>query len=67
VPKHELGSLVAQFGNEKEVLRQLLLSIRPRVPTSGIFEIVTQLGGQNVVVRGAVVNGITKIGTVFVR
>ena len=33
--------------------------------SSGIFEVTTQVGGQSVVVRGAVVNGVARSGTAF--
>ena len=34
-------------------------------PTSGVFELTSTIGGQTVVIRGAVVDGIVKLGTAF--
>lgn len=34
------------------------------LPSSGLFEVTTQVGGQSVV-RGAVADGVARIGTAF--
>jgi Pretoxin HINT domain len=65
VPKHNLGPLVAQFGSEEAVVSQMLNGVRGSVPASGTFVSTIQIGGQTVVVRGAVVNGTIRIGTAF--
>lgn len=64
-PKHKLDPLVRRFGSEQAVMHEVLSSIEGLVPKAGIFGVATQIGGQTVIVRGAVVNGVVKIGTVF--
>jgi Pretoxin HINT domain len=64
-PKHNLGPLVTQFGSEEAVVSQMLNGVRGSVPASGTFVSTIQVGGQTVVVRGAVVNGVIRIGTAF--
>lgn len=65
VDKHNLGPLVEQFGSREAVAQQMLNSVKGLTPASGTFEIPVTIGGQTVVVRGAVVNGVTKLGTAF--
>jgi hypothetical protein len=65
VDKHNLGPLVEQFGSREAVTQQMLNGVRGLTPASGTFEIPVTIGGQTVVVRGAVVNGVTKLGTAF--
>jgi hypothetical protein len=66
IPKrHNLGALVTKFGSEEAVIGKMLNGVRSSVPISGLFEIPVQIGGQIVVVRGSVVNGIIRISTAF--
>jgi hypothetical protein len=65
VPRHNLDPLVQQLGSREAVVQQMLNSVKGLTPASGTFEIPVTIGGQSVVVRGAVVNGVTKIGTAF--
>ncbi|MFV0318272.1 MAG: hypothetical protein ACK5O2_15090, partial [Microthrixaceae bacterium] len=65
VPKHNLDPLVRQFGSREAVVEQMLRGVSGRTPTSGVFEIPVSIGGQTVVVRGAVVDGVVKLGTAF--
>jgi RHS repeat-associated protein len=65
VAKHNLGPLVQRFGSREAVVRQMLRGIKGQTPASGVFETRTTIAGQTVVVRGAVVNGVVKIGTAF--
>lgn len=37
------------------------------LPCSGLFEVTSQVAGRSVVVRGVVVDGVTRIGTAFTR
>lgn len=37
------------------------------LPTHGLFEFTTRVGNQNVVIRGAIVDGVPRIGTAFTR
>jgi RHS repeat-associated protein len=64
-PKHDLDILVQQFGSREEAMRQMLSGIKGRTPASGKFEIHIDISGKAIGVRGAVVDGITKVGTAF--
>ena len=65
VPKHNLDPLVKQFGSREAVMEQMLRNLGGPLPKSGPFQITREIGGQNVVIRGAVVDGVPKIGTAF--
>ncbi|GEE01506.1 hypothetical protein nbrc107696_19520 [Gordonia spumicola] len=68
VPKHKLDSVVARSGGEEAAMREIVRSIQgPDLPTRGPFEVERAIHGEMVVIRGAVVNGIPRIGTVFIR
>jgi hypothetical protein len=58
-----LGPLVQQFGSREAVVQQFLKSLEGLTPTSGIFEQEIIVAGQKVIVRGSVIDAITKIGT----
>ncbi|MTD56095.1 hypothetical protein [Amycolatopsis pithecellobii] len=63
--KHNFDPLVQQFGSREEVIQQFLTGLKGLTPAAGTFEQQIVVGGQKVIVRGAVVDGITKIGTAF--
>lgn len=63
--KHNFDPLVQQFGSREAVVQQMLNGLKGLTPATGTFEQTIQIGGQQVVVRGAVVNGVVKIGTAF--
>lgn len=63
--KHNFDPLVQQFGSREAVVQQMLIALKGLTPLSGLFEEQVVVGGQKVVVRGAVVDGIVKIGTAF--
>jgi len=65
VPKHNLDPLVQQLGGREAVVEQMLSGVKGLTPASGTFEIPVTISGQTVVVRGAVVNGVVKLGTAF--
>jgi hypothetical protein len=46
-------------------VQQFLTELKGKTPSSGVFERQVVVGGQVVIVRGAVVDGVTKIGTAF--
>jgi hypothetical protein len=52
-------------GSRDAVVKQFLNELRGRTPASGTFQEQITVGGQKVIVRGAVVDGVTKIGTAF--
>ena len=65
-PKHNFGPLVETHGSEAGAMEQIVRSLDGAgLPSSGIFGVTTQVGGQSVVVRGAVVDGVARIGTAF--
>jgi hypothetical protein len=63
---HNLEPLVQQVGSQQAVVRAILSGLRGLTPSAGAFEGTIVIGGESVVVRGAVVNGVVKIGTAFV-
>jgi hypothetical protein len=63
--EHNLEPLVQQLGSRQGVIRAILSALKGLTPASGQFEVSVQVAGQSVVVRGAVVNGVVKIGTAF--
>ncbi|TGN66335.1 hypothetical protein EXE59_22035 [Nocardioides eburneiflavus] len=64
-PKHNFQPLVQQFGSREAAMEQIVRSIGGPLPQAGRFEIAQSIGGQAVVIRGAVVDGIPRIGTAF--
>jgi hypothetical protein len=63
--KHNFDPLVQQFGSREAVVQQFLNELKGLTPASGTFQEQIVVGGQTVIVRGAVVNGVTKIGTAY--
>jgi len=63
--RHKLEALVQQYGSREGAVREILSSIRGKTPPSGTFEVITTVGGQIIVVRGAVIDGVAKLGTAF--
>lgn len=64
VPKHKLDPLVQKFGSQEAAMEQIVRNLGS-LPKSGPFEVTRQIGGQSVTIRGAVTDGVPKIGTVF--
>jgi hypothetical protein len=66
--RHNLGLLLSKAGSEANIIRRLYLSLGQTgsLPISGVFEKVVNIYGYDVTIRGAVVNGIPRIGTVFI-
>jgi hypothetical protein len=46
-------------------MEQMVRNLRGLLPKSGPFQITHDIGGQNVVILRAVVDGVPKIGTAF--
>lgn len=63
--KHGFDPLIEQFGSREAVVQEMLNGVRGLTPASGIFAETVTIGGQEVVVRGAVVDGVVKLGTAF--
>lgn len=64
-PKHNFGPLVQKFGSREAAMEQIVRSIGGPLPRAGRFEIAQSIGGQTVIIRGAVVDGVPRIGTAF--
>lgn len=66
--KHGLDVLLPKAGSEANVIRRLYLSLGQTgsLPASGVFVKVVNIYGYDVTIRGAVVNGIPRIGTAFI-
>lgn len=64
-PKHNFGPLVDKYGSEEKVVEEMVKGLRGKLPPSGLFEVKLELGGQEVIVRGNVINGVPRIGTAF--
>jgi RHS repeat-associated protein len=60
---HGLAPLIRKYGSKEEVVKRIVVSL-PRMP-NGRFERWRYIGGQLVVIRGYVINGVPKIGTAF--
>jgi hypothetical protein len=66
--RHGLDPLVTKLGSEEAVMRQVVSGLgRTSLPEAGRFEVAVNVLGRNVTVRGAVVNGIPRVGTMFIK
>jgi RHS repeat-associated protein len=64
---HNLDPLVTKFGGQENTFRAVLNAANGKLPASGVFNNVSvNVGGYNVIIRGSVVNGVPKIGTMFI-
>ncbi len=66
--KHNFGDLIQAAGGRSEAMQQIVgsLSDGAGLPESGPFEVTRTIQGEVVTIRGAVVNGVPKIGTAFI-
>ncbi|AWG24402.1 hypothetical protein FK004_03720 [Flavobacterium kingsejongi] len=65
--KHNLGSLVNQLGGQENTVRAVLNSANGKLPANGLFKDVPVIvSGQTVYLRGNVVNGVPRLGTMFI-
>ncbi len=66
---HNLGPLVQQLGGAEAAFAALEEATAEQVAskgiTAGIFEEIVNVGGMDITVRGAVVNGVTRVSTAF--
>lgn len=60
--------MVQRAGGREQVLREILESLEGAtdLPQSGVFEVSRSVPGEDVVIRGAVINGVPRLGTAFV-
>ena len=67
---HNLDPLINIFGSESQAYSAIVeatTNVINELHLTGIFEVVVNVGGQNVTVRGNVVNGVAQIGTAFIK
>jgi hypothetical protein len=65
--EHNLNPLVTKLGGQENTFRAVLNGLNGKLPASGVFNnISVNVAGYNVMVRGSVVNGVPKIGTMFI-
>ncbi len=65
--KHGFGNLVQAAGGRSEAMRAIVDSLRCcGLPASGPFEVQRVIYGETVTIRGAMVNGVPRIGTAFI-
>ena len=65
---HNLGPLVNRLGGRENTIRAVLNAANGRLPANGgIFtNLPINVGGQTVILRGRVVNGVPRISTMFI-
>jgi hypothetical protein len=66
--KHGFDDLVKASGGRSEAMRSIVDSLQCScdLPTSGPFEVQRLIHGESVTIRGAIVNGVPRIGTAFI-
>lgn len=65
--KHNLGSLVDKLGGQENTVRAVLNAANGKLPASGLFNnIPVNVGGSTVFIRGNVINGVPRLGTMFI-
>jgi len=66
--KHNLGPLVTKLGGQENTVRAVLNAANGKLPASGIFrDIPVIVGGKTVLIRGNVINGVPRLGTMFIK
>jgi hypothetical protein len=68
-PGHNLGALIERFGSQEATYRAVEAATQAAVRTqglSGLYETTVTVAGQDVVVRGKVMEGVVRIGTLFI-
>lgn len=66
---HNLGPLVQKFGTQEGTFTAVESATQALVKSqglTGVFETTVNVAGQNVVVRGTVMEGVARIGTFFI-
>lgn len=66
-PKYNLGPLVSKLGGQQNTVRAVLNAANGKLPASSVFNnIPVNLGGLTVFIRGNVINGMPRLGTMFI-
>jgi hypothetical protein len=66
---HNLGPLVQEIGSQEATVSAVEAAAQVAVASqglAGIFETTVNIAGQNVVVRGNVMEGVARVGTFFI-
>jgi hypothetical protein len=66
-PEHGVQDLVNAAGGRPEAMRVIVNSLQDGdgLPANGVFEVTRTINGQQITIRGAMLNGVPKIGTAF--
>ncbi len=64
--KHNLSSVISKLGGQEKTIRAVLNALNGKLPSAGVFEKTIRVAGENIVVRGSVVKGVPRIGTMFI-
>jgi len=68
VPKHKLDNLVKSLGGEEATMTKIIENVQG-VP-DGVYNasnpLVRTINGETVHIRGAMINGVFKIGTAYI-
>ena len=67
---HNLDPLVSAMGGEENTIRAVLNEANGSFPSSGVFNesmVTANVAGYIVCLRGSVINGVPKLGTMFIR
>lgn len=60
--------MVNKLGGQENTIRAILNAANGKLPASGVFNnIPVNVGGQTIFLRGRVVGGIPRIGTMFIK
>src|ERR1700676_4292093 len=66
-PVHKLDPVVQQFGSQQGAYRAIEQAVANKLGTgTGTYTTIVNVGGTNVTVTGAYVNGVPRIGTAFI-
>ena len=67
-PQHDLNNFAAKFGSREEAFNALQAEVQKTVELqsiTGVYETTVTVAGENVTIRGVVINGVAQIGTAF--
>ena len=64
--EHNFDPLIQRFGSQQAVVEQMYRGLQGVVPSGGRFTVTRTIGGESVVIDGAVVNGVPRIGTAYI-
>jgi hypothetical protein len=66
--KHGFSNLVKSTGGRSEAMWEIVNSLAAAndLPASGRFQVTRIIGGENVTIQGAMVNGVPRIGTAYI-